>query len=606
MRRLNLNILGLLLLTVLLSNLARADDISRLSDKIDRYFAHTEPSPNDAILLDLANQVIANRQFYSSNTVAKTFSLLSSLASKKGETTKAFQFAKDGLSVAVLEHSVKLALMIQIIAGYYSESRFQEVLLNAQQLLTVADQTTDIKVSLIALSYSAMAHALITNYTQAMHDIQRVQTLMNQHPELSNQIDLIEIFAKANHYLGNYQTALDMYLRLLKLRFDLSKMDNIEQLYFQIATEYRHLGQDDDAFNAYWEARKYAREQSAPIQIAYAELGLAQLLIKQHNYQQAYNSLIKIEKLFQGHNLPQAYLSTLIALATSALHIDKQLFAYQVLTQAEKVAKPLNLTREQLELYRLLAQKYQYQGEYQQALHFLTRYIDNTTHFLAEDRLIAQVKANAKTMSDKSHELAMQLAEQSELKVGYEDRYRHQYYLIQLLLVAIGLLTVAIMISLIKLSRVRANYQSLERERLGNYLSNPEKTRRIYQLEYIKARKYQYPLTIVLLSISNWTDIQAHFRNKVVREVVKTIATLINEHVSEFDCVGRLEDGEYLLLFPHQVASQINGTIVQLAEALNVRFFANLGNFSVIIHHKAANPEAQDIDPFVFLSTLAE
>jgi hypothetical protein len=89
-------------------------------------------------------------------------------------------------------------------------------------------------------------------------------------------------------------------------------------------------------------------------------------------------------------------------------------------------------------------------------------------------------------------------------------------------------------------------------------------------------------------------------------EVSKTLATLLNESKGEFDEAGTINDGEYLLLGPHQTESEIAAKLHGLAEAIKVRFFANLGNYSVKIGYAYGLPTAQDIDPYIFLSRLSE
>ena len=78
------------------------------------------------------------------------------------------------------------------------------------------------------------------------------------------------------------------------------------------------------------------------------------------------------------------------------------------------------------------------------------------------------------------------------------------------------------------------------------------------------------------------------------------------EQLTEFDQAGLLNDGEYLLLFEHQCEDEVKGKIISLEQALSVRFFANLGDFSVTISYALKKPDFKDIDPYVFLARLCE
>ena len=92
----------------------------------------------------------------------------------------------------------------------------------------------------------------------------------------------------------------------------------------------------------------------------------------------------------------------------------------------------------------------------------------------------------------------------------------------------------------------------------------------------------------------------------MISEVNKTLATLINEHMGEFDQSGQINDGEYIVLFPHQSRGQAQAKFEKLIDALKVRFFANLGEFSVNIRFSLDTPAVQDIDPYIFLSRLSD
>lgn len=97
------------------------------------------------------------------------------------------------------------------------------------------------------------------------------------------------------------------------------------------------------------------------------------------------------------------------------------------------------------------------------------------------------------------------------------------------------------------------------------------------------ARKFTYSLTVGYISISNWQELTFKFNRKIIAEVDREIASLINNHLNEFESAGLINEGEYLLLFPHQDKTIVEETMNKLISALKLRFFANLGEFSVTI-----------------------
>jgi len=84
------------------------------------------------------------------------------------------------------------------------------------------------------------------------------------------------------------------------------------------------------------------------------------------------------------------------------------------------------------------------------------------------------------------------------------------------------------------------------------------------------------------------------------------LAIIINENIDEEDYAGIISTGEYLFLCPHQNIEQALIKFDRIKQAINTRFFANLGDFSVKVVFAVDSPSIQDIDPYVFLSRLSE
>ena len=258
----------------------------------------------------------------------------------------------------------------------------------------------------------------------AQADLKQLQQLMSDNQEFSEHIHLLEIIAVANIYLGNYQTAIDLDLHILKLRFQLKRFTKISQTYANLASAYRRLGRYDDAYNAYWEAKKYAEQQQADINLAYALLGLGEVLITQQNFGQAYVYLTDAEQLFNGKNLPKPYLSTLIAFADAAINIGEQERAKQLINQALKLASGIELTVEQAKLYRIASQFNEQDGQFERALAYLQKYQQLAEKFQPLTAVAA--KSEQAATLDENTNLSLALAYDSELKLQYLKKFDEQ------------------------------------------------------------------------------------------------------------------------------------------------------------------------------------
>ena len=574
--------------------------------KVEQYFnQQDETSPYDEVIT-LSSQIVQNRQLYNSNTLAKVFVLLAEAATSKGDLAGSLQFAQDGLTINGIDSSIRLNLLLKVAAGYLVNGKYQKVFNIAEQIIQRVSDKKETKHYLIALGYRAMANALLNDYQHALSDLKAIEHLVskNQHPP--EHLELLELLALTHYYLRDYQTALTIQLKILKLRFDLSKKKNLEQNYYQLALIYQRLGKLDDAYNAYWEAKKYALKKSAPILIAYAELGLGEVLLQQKIYPAAYETLIKAEQLFKNESLNKPYLSTLIALAQTSLKTGDNILANRYLKQAEQLAQHMELTKEQIELYQLLSAMFRLQQDIPKALHALIKYTKLTEKHKKNSTSSYLIDGQALLTSEKTKQLAVKLAEKSELHANFSKKYLNQQKVIFLLLLIVALLTLFLIGGWLKYRAKRLNLAYDEVEQAADVLASPLQTKGIYLLAYKMARKYEYPLTVGYLSIDNWKELSFRFNKKILSEVAKTIATLINEYSGEFDRAGILNEGEYLLLCPHQNAQEVEQKLIKLSESIKVRFFANLGEFSVNISFSFAMPSVRDIDPYMFLSKLTE
>ncbi|MCI2282131.1 hypothetical protein L3081_00355 [Colwellia sp. MSW7] len=60
------------------------------------------------------------------------------------------------------------------------------------------------------------------------------------------------------------------------------------------------------------------------------------------------------------------------------------------------------------------------------------------------------------------------------------------------------------------------------------------------------------------------------------------------------------------LFFLTKDKKEVSQVIEKLVLDIKLRFFANLGEFSVIIAYAIESPNFQDIDPYIYLSQLSD
>lgn len=579
---------------------------TKIRNEINSYYEKDKESLIYQEVVTVAQSVINSRQSYSRNVVAKAFSLLSDVAYNRGDLAAALQFAQYGTKVENADIPIQLDLLLKVARGYYSQGKFIQLREVSQETAWLAEEAGNMNFHLQAMAYSVVAYALSADYTLAINELSKVEQLLTQNQQSVEQVALLEIIAQAHFYLSEYNNAAELLNRALKLRIELSKLKGIAKTYHLLASAYYQLHQYDDAYHAYYESKQLAANFGLNIRASYAELGLGKVLYQQQNFLQAKSHLLNAQTVFEQYNLPRVKLSAQIILAKVYYALDAPKQAVQLLLVAEKTADNIVLKPEQVELYLLLANYYQSIGLFQQAANMQARFIELHQGFNHAADVKNVVFSAANNTSKKAKNLALNLAEQSELSIRFNEKFHRQELQIVLLVTALILIALLYMLRRFRRYRKKLSQGYDEIELLKTQLARPVKTKQWYQQQYKMARKYQYQVSIGYLIIENWQELAFHFNAKILNDVSQAIAVIVNENLEEEDYSGEICAGEYLFLCPHQNTEQMFSKLTCIKQAINTRFFANLGDYSVKIKFSVASPNIQDIDPYVFLSRLSD
>lgn len=582
----------------------------KLISQVEHLYEQNTEALNYHKVVEVSKKIIEQRINYPSEVVAKAYLLLATVASNTGELETALQFTNDGLAITTQNQETKLRLQISLAKVFSAKKQYKQLLSTMQQAISAQNNTENTPCFLIALSYQSVAFAMLGEHGKALISLQQVQSAIQQNTTFSEHIFLLSILADAYYHLGDYQTALTVQLKILKLRFNLNRVSNIEQTYFHLANAYYRLNRFDDAYTAYWEAKNHAIKKGVPIYIAYASQGLSLTLLSQKQYVASKAEAIEAKNLFYQNNLLIPHLESLIILTKIYQVNNQKEQSVNVLLAAEKLATNIKLSDDYIIFYKYLADMYFVNSNLKQAYLWQKKYSDALSNTLLYNKKLLELNSDPInnihiTASKKARELAIKLAEQSELTTSFSDKFRKQQFFILVSTGAASIFLAYIIFLWIKRRRNKllTEYEALEQP--THMLANSQQTKQSYQTNFNMARKYNYPLTLVYISISNWQELTFQFNKKTVAEVDRGVARLINEQLNEFESAGLINDGEYLLCFPHQQKEDVMETLEKLVSALKLRFFANLGEFSVVIAYSIKSPEIQDIDPYIFLSQLS-
>lgn len=577
-----------------------------LRQLLNQYYLQDKEQLITQAVVDDAHAVIRERNQFSPNMVAMAFSLLSDVAFNRGNLLAAFQFARYGSESKAVAANIQLDLLLKLARGYYAEGNYIELRNTSNRAARLAEQANNMNYHLQALAYSVVSYALNADYALAVVELNKVEVLLSQNQHSVDQITLLEVIAEAHFYLSEYENAVELLNKVLKLRNDMSRTLGIARTYHLVANAYYQLYQFDDAYNAYWQSMFFAKKYQLDIRVAYAELGLGKVLYRQGQFEEAKVRLQSALVIFSQHNLVRVKVSAQIVLAKVMYALNQTNDGNKMLLATQSLAETIVLSPQQIELFLLLTDYYSKQKQFQKAMKAQKQYLKLYQNFHPNIREINTLTNAAASASHKTKELALNLAEKSQLSIEFDDKYRLQKLWIVLL--AIGLCVSLVFIIYCRLREYRQklhrNYDEVELPQ--SRIAQPIQTKRWYQQQYKMARKYQYEIAIAYLEIENWQELSFHFNRKILADISQTLATIYNENIDEEDFAGLISEGEYLFLCPHQTPEQIQVKLARIEHAINTCFFANLGDYSLKVRFVIDSPTIQDIDPYGFLSRLSE
>jgi len=592
-----------------------ASEQATLSNQVQHLSKVNDETIDFDTVNSLSEKIINNHHDYSNDILAKVYLLSARAASNQGNINNVFDFAKKGLAANSLDKKIKLALLFKLADVYVAKKEYKQLLEVTQEAVRNSEYSPSVKYRLLSLSYRSVAFSMLGKHQQALVDLQQVELSISK-SDLTEHIELLTILALAYHHLGDYQTSLTMQLKILKLRFEMGQKKNIAQTYLYLGYAYFYLQRYDDAYNVFWESKKSALNNDALINVAHADKLLGIVLISQKQFSAALEPLERAIEVYYQHNMLSERIEASVALVRAKLGVNQTTEGYALLVEVVQLLNGKDISLEYTGFYRMVAEMHFSQKNYQLAYRWQEKHSQILLYKLNNKKKsfsivqglshLAVGKSPKVEPVEESKRLAVKLAESSELSSSFTGKYQKQRAII-ITLSAVMCILLLILIGILwklRVKKVNLAYEDVEKPSYA--MDTPMQTKFHYQLIFKKARKFQYPLNVGYLVVENWQELIFHFNRKSIDEVTKDLASVINEHIKDFDYVGLLNEGEYLLLFEHQSSEEANDKLDKLIQAINTRSFATLGDFSIAMKYSVNMADFKDIDPYLFLARIAE
>lgn len=109
------------------------------------------------------------------------------------------------------------------------------------------------------------------------------------------------------------------------------------------------------------------------------------------------------------------------------------------------------------------------------------------------------------------------------------------------------------------LAQVQTQAVELERQAREDWLTGLYNRRHLdyhLQREFVRARRYQAPLTVAIADLDNFKSVNDRFSHHVGDEVLRTLADILQSNSRSTDIVGRYGGEEFVLILPETTREQ--------------------------------------------------
>jgi len=344
-----------------------------LSNQVQQLLKVNSEMLNTSKVEQLTKKILDNRQHYSNDILSKTSLLSARIATNQGDINKVFHFAQQGLVANGPDKNIKLSLVLKLAEVFVAQHQYKQLLALVYDAINNREFSNNAKNHLLALSYRSLAYAMLGKHAEALSDLQQVEIGISQ-SELTEHIELLTVLARAYHNLNDYQTSLTMQLKILKLRFAMKQMQNIDQAYLYLGYAYFYLQRFDDAYNAFWESKEYALNKKAPIAVAHAEKALGLVLLKQQQFFEALAPLEQAVKIYSQHNMTTDRIESSVGLAKAKIESQQVSEGYSLVIDVIRLLNGEDISLKFAGFYGMVSEMYFAQQNYKKAYDWREKY----------------------------------------------------------------------------------------------------------------------------------------------------------------------------------------------------------------------------------------
>jgi diguanylate cyclase (GGDEF)-like protein len=432
-------------------------------------------------------------------------------------------------------------------------SQYEEAIAVFRRSLKLATDNNLNDIYIIAKQNIAYTQSIIEEFDTSLADIKIAH---DRAIELNDDFLLAsvnEAYGAIYFFMQYYEKSIESYKKALKSYRMIGYPAHSAEAIYGLAKSYRYSGQFSLAiqyFRLYADSVSYTPSKSI---LFFANYGLSMSLAEQGNCEQA---LVEIEKALGLSDLQDFNAELYKQQASCLIKLNQLALADIALKKAAKIyidLPELSGTAWQLEVIKISSDLANAYGDISQRDVLLENYYQSYANLLI-DKSNSRVINVRSSMKNELQEIEHAIVFQRKNMENFENKHstRLQIYFFCLVLSLLLIVTYIIIFQ-------QKTYKKMKKLSSVDLLSGLSNRHHILQslAEQINTLAVnQTNLSIMLLSVDNFRQINTHYGHAMGDKVIKMFAALGQATFSKNTDIGRINDREFLCLLPSSNSKQ--------------------------------------------------
>lgn len=478
---------------------------------------------------------------------------------------QAIRHAKQGLALADLEAEDRQRLAIAHAGALDLAGRSEEAIAELMTVIgTLEHGAFDPQYLIDALAARASAYYSTGNHRAALADLLRAYPRAPEHGERTLRADVASSLGNVYTALDDYENAERFYLEAIEYAVAQQTWVRASVAEYSLAAVYRRTEDWERAADYFERSRQHSAMADDLQGVAYAEFGLGRVALQQGDIARAEQLFLHSLPTFisAGDLLPQAFIAH--GRARIAMLRKQPVEALTLIEQATQLVSQVNDLDLRQQLLSLRADAEFSLQRYDAAFASL-----KAASQAKEDMLKSRIEESLSEMrvrfdterQERQNALLMKENQLAAANLAQQTQTARLYAVSVVALTAIlGLLSFLAYRS--RQVRARLAAQALTDELTG--VANRRHTMSVLAAEFDRARRYQTPLTVAMLDLDLFKQINDRYGHAAGDQVLQAFCTMMGSRLRRTDCFGRIGGEEFLAVLPHTGIEEASAVMERL------------------------------------------